>query len=230
MLKHLSLAALAGVALSVAVPMEQTKSESIELTDEFEQAFAGFSDPVWGWDGESTKDELLDIRQSTQTQIYYDEDWDTEFVPNFWTNTEEYNPVRILSEDDQEQIRCLTDNLYYEARGEPREGQIAVVDVVFNRAESDSALFPGTTPCEIIYQRNRRGCQFSWVCGHGYGPIRNREIYEELEALATQLYINPKKADVTNGALWYHADYVRPRWASVYNLSATYGRHRFYEE
>jgi len=230
MLKQITIAALASVALLTIAPAYSVESNPVTLTDEMEETYAGYSDSVWGYGvGGTYKDEFFDISSTART-VVFDDSWDEDFLPTHWTNSETYEPVRILNEDDHKQIKCLTDNLYYEARGEPRDGQIAVVDVVFNRANSDSSLFPGTTPCEIVYQRNRRGCQFSWVCGHGYGPVRDRKLYDSLQVLVTDLYINPEKMKVTDGALWYHADYVSPRWSRVYKLSATYGRHRFYEE
>jgi spore germination cell wall hydrolase CwlJ-like protein len=132
-----------------------------------------------------------------------------------------------LTNFDEKQIKCLTDNLYFEARGEPRNGKIAVVDVVFNRAKSSK--FPNT-PCEVVYQRNRRGCQFSWTCSGRSKAIRNHELYKDLEELTTELYMERDKAEVTRGATYYHANYVRPRWATSFSRTATFGNHTFYRE
>lgn len=131
----------------------------------------------------------------------------------------------LLTEDDYEQIRCMAINSYFEARSEPRQGIIAVHNVVLNRV-ADSR-FPNT-PCEVIYQRNRRGCQFSWYCDGASDRPRNREKYNELFKLAEEVYTGIHD-DVTDGAQFYHATYVRPYWRHSMEKKTRIGLHVFYE-
>src|SRR3990167_4467018 len=74
-------------------------------------------------------------------------------------------PVNVASPDTlsvaTQDLRCLTEVIYYEDPHEPYEGRLAVATVVMNRKKSPS--FPKTV-CGVVYQRNPRGCQFSWVC------------------------------------------------------------------
>jgi len=126
------------------------------------------------------------------------------------------------AKNPDEQIRCLAKNMYYEARGEGEKGMAAVGHVVMNRVQSRK--FP-STPCAVIYQRSRSTCQFSWVCGRK-SPM-NREKYNLALRLATQVYLG-HSVDVTHGALYFHAAYVRPYWSKVFRRTIRIGNHIFY--
>ena len=128
---------------------------------------------------------------------------------------------------DFESLRCLALNIYHEARGEPLQGKIAVAHVVLNRAAA--RRFP-TSVCEVIKQggENRRyRCQFSWWCdGRSDTP---RDLAAWRESLLIALLIRRGAADdPTEGALWYHADSVRPYWANILTPHTKIGRHIFY--
>lgn len=122
----------------------------------------------------------------------------------------------------EQQIQCLAKNMYYEARGEGEKGMVAVGHVVMNRVESGK--FP-STPCSVIYQRNRSACQFSWVCGRK--SAYNREQYNVALNLARKIYFG-NSIDITRGALYFHAKYVRPQWSSSFKRTAHIGNHIFY--
>lgn len=121
------------------------------------------------------------------------------------------------SSNEERQIRCLAENAYHEARGEPQQGKIAVMNVVMNRTKSSK--FPDT-PCKVVYQ----GCQFSWVCS-GKKTIRNRSSYEELVELARKVY-NGGIRDFTYGAKFFHSKSVSPGWGR--SRIVTIGNHVFY--
>ncbi len=131
----------------------------------------------------------------------------------------------ILTEEDYRQIRCMAINSYFEARNEPREGIIAVHNVVLNRVADER--FPDT-PCEVVYQRNRRGCQFSWFCDGKSDYPANRKKYDELFTIAEQTY-SGLHDDVTGGAQFYHATYVSPRWRHAMDRTTQIGLHIFYD-
>jgi spore germination cell wall hydrolase CwlJ-like protein len=126
-----------------------------------------------------------------------------------------------LSAHDKRQIQCLAENAYFEAGNQSTRGKIAVTNVVMNRVEDKR--FP-KTPCSVINQRTARVCQFSWVC-EGKKRIRSMAQYTDALKVAEQVYLG-KIGDVTNGAKFYHANYVNPRW----NLRRviTIGDHIFY--
>lgn len=122
----------------------------------------------------------------------------------------------------EQQIKCLATNMYYEARGEGIKGMTAVGHVVMNRVESGK--FP-STPCSVIYQKRRSVCQFSWVCGRK--SAFNREQYDTALELARKIY-SGNSIDITRGALYFHAKYVRPQWSKVFTRTARIGNHIFY--
>ena len=135
------------------------------------------------------------------------------------------------------QLACITQNIYHEARNESTAGWIAVADVTLNRVKSDA--FPNTI-CEVVYEsphyrskndgklypyKNR--CQFSWYCDGKSDEIKNIKKYKQIYEVAKMTYKN--QLDITDGALFYHADYVKPRWAETMNVTARIDTHIFYK-
>ena len=97
-------------------------------------------------------------------------------------------------------------------------------NVVLNRVEDKR--FP-STPCGVINQRTKRVCQFSWKCERGK-RIRDWDKYREIEDIVEDVYLG-NTGDVTNGAQFYHADYVRPQWSRVFRKTTKIGAHIFYQ-
>ena len=126
------------------------------------------------------------------------------------------------------QARCLAQAVYFEARSEPVEGQLAVAQVVLNRV--DDRRYPSTV-CGVVFQnkRMRNRCQFSFACdGRSDEPFERRawERAKKISHMATEgLW-----ADVTRHATHYHADYVDPHWSSAMLHTVSHGRHVFYRD
>lgn len=130
-----------------------------------------------------------------------------------------------LTKETQHQIDCLADNIYHEAGYEPEDGKVAVALVTLNRLQDPR--FPKDI-CAVVKQKTRSTCQFSWFCEN---KITNRakEVYTKARDTAVHVYVNYEKlTDITGGALYYHADYVNPRWKL--EKTTTIGRHIFYKE
>jgi spore germination cell wall hydrolase CwlJ-like protein len=126
-------------------------------------------------------------------------------------------------------LRCLAENIYHEARGEPFKGQIAVAEVTLNRVASPN--FPKTI-CEVVREarwdpiRRRMVGAFSWT------EIENQRTprgaaWREAKAAAEAVYDRDHSL-VVPGALYYHATYIRPKWARQKKTVATIGNHVFY--
>lgn len=127
----------------------------------------------------------------------------------------------------EDEVLCLALNIYFEARSEPKQGQLAVGHVVMNRVANKH--YPNTV-CEVVQQggENRLNhCQFSWWCdGRSDKPL-NRVAWEDSMDIAYTVYTGESK-DPTNGSLWYHADYVEPYWKNSLSVSVKIGQHIFY--
>lgn len=139
-----------------------------------------------------------------------------------------------LTNDTQKQIDCLAENIYFEAAYEPTHGRIAVALVTMNRVQDPR--YPDTI-CEVVKQKTRIVsigdkrivCQFSWYCETGKS-VRNMKAYMEAKQIALYVYANYENIkDFTNGALFYHADYVNPKWRGL-EKTVVIGRHIFYKE
>ena len=124
--------------------------------------------------------------------------------------------------------QCLTEALYFEARGEPIEGQYAVAEVILNRV--DHANYPNSI-CSVINQGTGRqfACQFTYTCDGRPEEIADRDAWHRLGHIA-RIMIDGAPRNLTSGATHYHADFVNPHWASLYPMTADIGIHHFYRQ
>ena len=116
---------------------------------------------------------------------------------------------------------CLANAVYFEARGESLEGQLAVAEVVLNRARS--GRYPATW-CGVVTQH----AQFSFVRG-GRIPAADRssEAWKRAVAIARIAQQGSNRLLAPN-VLWYHANYVSPSWGRRLSRSSVIGAHIFY--
>jgi spore germination cell wall hydrolase CwlJ-like protein len=123
--------------------------------------------------------------------------------------------------------RCLTEALYYEARGENRTGKKAVAEVVFHRMEAGNY---GHSICAVVHEgAGHHGCQFSFNCNGDLDRPREAAAWQKSEELAAQILTGEERlSNTTGGATHYHAVYVRPFWAPALEKTAHIGRHIFY--
>jgi len=123
--------------------------------------------------------------------------------------------------------KCLSEVLYYEARGEGRSGQQAVAEVVFHRM---TAGHYGHSICAVVYEgSSHRGCQFSFTCNGDLQRPREASAWNKSEQLAAQILTGEVKLrNATGGATHYHANWVRPSWAPTLKKTAQIGNHIFY--
>lgn len=139
------------------------------------------------------------------------------------------SPDIVSIKTRERQLECLAMNIYREAGHENFEGKVAVAQVTMNRASHPS--FPKDV-CGVVYQKSvvmdRVICQFSWYCdtAHKARPV-NQTAYNESMAVAKKVLLEGFRLDVMKEALYYHANYVNPRW----NLEkiGSIGNHIFYK-
>jgi spore germination cell wall hydrolase CwlJ-like protein len=145
------------------------------------------------------------------------------------------SPERLAFEERE--VFCLAKNMYFEARGEPLMGRLAVAFVTMNRVKS--SRYPSTV-CGVIHQGRhdargipiRNKCHFSWYCDGIPDVIQDRTIYNKILTEAryvyTKYYLKDELLDLVEGATHYHADYVQPYWTTSYAQTSTIGAHIFY--
>jgi N-acetylmuramoyl-L-alanine amidase len=128
-------------------------------------------------------------------------------------------------------LACLSLNVYHEARGEPDTGQLAVAYVTLNRARLKQMKV-----CDVVVEPH----QFSWTTGgvvmrtSGW-TLMPHMVPTDLKALAKAVQVarqamSRKSKDPTQGALFYHADYVSPYWKRNMTEIGAIGQHVFYHE
>ena len=134
-------------------------------------------------------------------------------------------------------LMCLALNIYHEAKNQSFIGQVAVAQVVMNRVKD--TRYPNTV-CEVVKQgltykwkpsfpiKNK--CQFSWWCDGKSDIPKDIKTYNRLVKIAeTLIYHKVPFIDITDGALFYHADYVKPDWAKTKTKTVEIQDHIFYK-
>lgn len=126
------------------------------------------------------------------------------------------------------QWACLTEALYFEARGESVKGQFAVGEVILNRV--DSGRYPSSV-CGVVNQGTGRKhrCQFSYTCDGYNEVIHERAAFARVSKVA-KILMSQQERNLTGGATHYHTKAVRPRWSRVFPLTTIIGVHRFYRQ
>ena len=117
------------------------------------------------------------------------------------------------------ELECLAVGIYFESKSEPLAGQLAVGEVIANRAKS--GRFPSSY-CGVLLQRS----QFSFVRGRAWPAVpRSSRQWQTAVAIAKIVDQDLKDSAATN-ALFFHAKRVSPRWKL--KRVAAIGNHIFY--
>ena len=154
-------------------------------------------------------------------------------------------PIAMGSEDTQfgfkiikqqearisRQLACLARNVFYEANGEPMEGQMAVAQVTVNRAKS--GLFPHDL-CAVVAQTTVVGsdriCQFSWYCNTDRNKLKTLKPNDPSYIAAKKVFLDGQKvAKIDKDVMWFHETSIKvnPRWP--HKVATQIGNHVFYK-
>ena len=182
----------------------ETKKEVIDKLEKFEQKNIGNLDP---WDVADLFG-LTKVRRSSE-----------------WTFS------KLLSlpvPKSNKQMSCLAEALYFEARGEPIQGQLAVGEVILNRVED--MRYPSSI-CKVINQGTGRrfACQFTYTCDGKLETVHERKPYEMALKIA-KILMTTHDGKLTRGSTHYHSNYVNPKWSKKFERVAKFGRHIFYRQ
>lgn len=126
------------------------------------------------------------------------------------------------------ELHCMATAIYFESRGEPARGQMAVGQVIMNRVRSP--FYPKTI-CGVVYQGsfNRTGCQFSFTCDGVADRATSKEQWANSMTVAQQVIARKVWVDEVGSATHYHATYVNPKWKTLVKRVAQIGVHIFYK-
>lgn len=123
---------------------------------------------------------------------------------------------------------CLTEALYFEARGESVAGQFAVAEVIRNRV--GDPRYPNSL-CGVVNEGTGRrfACQFTYTCDGRPEEVNDQHLWERMGQIA-RMVVDGYPSNLTGGATHYHANWVNPRWASMFPQTAEIGVHLFYRQ
>lgn len=116
-------------------------------------------------------------------------------------------------------LMCLALNVYFEARGEPLHGQVAVAEVTLRRAASS-----GKPVCQEVFT----DAQFSWTASADDLKVLNKVAWADAEWAAK--HAANAETNFSGGATHFHATYVKPKWARKLCRTVQIGQHIFYKE
>jgi len=128
-------------------------------------------------------------------------------------------PSTKASRANTDDVACLAEAVYFEARGTSDKGQKAVAHVVVNRAKSPK--FPDSV-CGVIADK----CQFSYKCDGRPDVLANPSDRERALELARQVLSGA--SDITQGALFFHAASMEPGWFNTRPKVGAFGGNIFY--
>ena len=131
----------------------------------------------------------------------------------------------------ERQLACLARNVFYEANGEPMQGQMAVAQVTVNRARS--GLFPRDL-CAVVSQTTIVGgdrvCQFSWYCNADRNKLKTLKPSDPSYIAAKRVFLDGQKvANIDKDVMWFHETSIKvnPRWP--HKVATQIGNHVFYK-
>jgi spore germination cell wall hydrolase CwlJ-like protein len=143
-----------------------------------------------------------------------------------------YQPTERRVEIANGERECLAQAIYHEARGESAAGQMAVANIIVNRARSSK--FPGSL-CGVIYQNADKGryrCQFTFACDGRDDTPGERSAWARSQDLAKRVYAEFALGEdigvLPGSALYYHTTAVRPSWSNTFSRVAAVDSHIFY--
>ncbi len=123
--------------------------------------------------------------------------------------------------------KCLADAVYFEARGEPLRGQMAVAQVVMNRVFS--GYYPNNV-CGVVYQNANHylACQFTFACDGIPDVVNEPDMWARAKRIAKNMLDGKIWLAEVGHATHYHAYWVHPSWVHEMKKMYKLGAHTFY--
>ncbi|MGH1349500.1 MAG: cell wall hydrolase [Methyloligellaceae bacterium] len=145
----------------------------------------------------------------------------------FLERTKHYYGSKLSYNDRKKEQHCLAIGIYFEARGEPKKGQVAVAQVIINRVKE--RFYPNTV-CKVVWQGSHRktGCQFSFTCDGLSDKPRSWRKWRMAKRIARKVMNGKAWLKEIGNASHYHATYVSPKWRHGMWRRKKIGLHIFY--
>ena len=137
--------------------------------------------------------------------------------------------LRVLPEaKGGKEWSCLSEALYFEARGETPRGMFGVAEVILNRV--DDPRYPDSV-CGVVNQGTgaKFRCQFTYTCDGRPEHMENAKARSIVGKVA-KIMLDGAPRQLTAGATHYHTKAVRPKWSKVFPRTTTIGYHHFYRQ
>jgi spore germination cell wall hydrolase CwlJ-like protein len=202
----LLLAALLGTGLSGAFAQDQAEISGLETVD------AQISDS-----NEAPAQQIRFVSAPVVQPVVADEPTPADTA----TSLRQMVASMAVEDNMSDDMRCLAQAIYFESRGEPLDGQLAVARVIINRTESSQ--FPDDY-CSVVTQR----AQFSFVRGGAIpNPNTSSQAWQRAKAIARIAHQEMWDSEAGD-ALFFHASHVSPRWARTKVARARIDSHIFY--
>ncbi len=132
------------------------------------------------------------------------------------------NKDKIYVDYNDEDLDCLSRNIYFEAGNQSSIGKLAVGLVVMNRVTSER--YPDTI-CGVVNQQS----QFSWVDDGKSDTPKEDWAWDDSKRIAKDILGGKAEFIDFDGVMHYHADYVSPYWSKKKLMVAQIDQHIFYE-
>jgi N-acetylmuramoyl-L-alanine amidase len=208
-------AAVRAVAVSLSMGLTAFASPAVAVDADFKPAAAqslGYTAALDGSASLEAAPEAVDLAPAPVIQALE--------LPSEPKTLKELVEDHATPNVSDEQLECLAGAVYFESKGEPLEGQLAVAEVVINR--SKSGRFP-TTLCGVVKQKS----QFSFVRGGRIPPVQKHTPAWHKAVAIAEIATQKMAQSAVSSALFFHARYVAPGWRGLKRM-ATVGNHIFY--
>lgn len=149
------------------------------------------------------------------------EEAETETVAPKASSLRQLVKITDTNADLSKEMHCLAGAIYFESRGEPLTGQLAVAQVIINRSED--RRFPSSY-CGVVFQRS----QFSFVKGGSMPRIKRSSTAWKRAKAISKIAHEGHWDSAAQDSLYFHAKYVKPRWSRTKKARATIDTHIFY--
>ena len=168
---------------------------------------------------------IFNIKQSSDVDTYKVMIEETQRLVKNMTTIPPVTATVIAKVISPAELKCMAENIYFEAARESLVGKIAVGQVVLNRMKSPN--YPKTI-CGVVHQKNGTTCMFSWTCEEPKEIVQGNS-WKQSQQVAQELLSKSSEntLDITEGSTHFHGIQINPGWNNL-KPTAKIDGHQFY--